>query len=113
MGRIMLGHQGDEEAGAYLAATTIVPLTRATVTDKRKLGALFAKARKDGFAVIEQELEFGLWSLAVPIFDRGGAAPAAIGVSVHDLHMTRKTMLERFLERLRAASREISAALPT
>ena len=113
MGRVMLGCRGAEECEAYLAATTIVPLTRATVADKRKLATLFARARKDGFAVIEQELEFGLWSLAVPIFDRGGAAPAAIGVSVHDLRMTRKAMLERFLERLRAASREISAALPT
>jgi IclR family pca regulon transcriptional regulator len=112
-GRVILGNRSEAEREAYLARAKLTPLTRATIVDPAELRARFAAARADGYATIDQELEFGLWSIAVPIFDRGGSVPAAIGLSVHDLQVSRSELAEHLLGPLQRASRAISAGLPT
>ena len=70
------------------------------------------EAGKRGFALVDQELEEGLCSLAVPLRNKAGLVLAAMNVSGHASRVGRREMEERFLPVLRAAAAEISRALP-
>nr|WP_285582072.1 IclR family transcriptional regulator C-terminal domain-containing protein [Herbidospora sp. NBRC 101105] len=74
MGRVLLAD--DADLGHPVA------LTPRTVTDPERLRALIRRARADGYAIVEDELEEGLRALAVPIRDRGGRVVAAVNVAM-------------------------------
>ena len=61
---------------------------------RRALREVLARVREDGYAAVDQELEEGLRSLAVPIHDASGAVVAALNVSVH---ASRSTMAAAIL----------------
>ena len=76
--------------------------------------ALYERVREDhaqGFSIVDEELERGLRSIAVPIVDRSGQAIAGLNVSTHSTRTTRNEMRERFLPRLRAVAEHISASV--
>jgi IclR family pca regulon transcriptional regulator len=83
MGRVLLAGQPERWLEDYYARVTLRPLTARTVTDVAALRALVGRAARDGWAIVDQELELGLRSIAVPIRDRAGAVVAALNVSVH------------------------------
>jgi IclR family pca regulon transcriptional regulator len=64
-----------------------------------------------GFSIVDEELERGLRSIAVPVVDRSGQAIAALNVSTHSTRTTRNELRERFLPSLRAVAEQISATL--
>ena len=85
--------------------------TPSTITDVQ---ALYDRVREDhaqGFSIVDEELERGLRSIAVPIVDRAGQAIAGLNVSTHSTRTTRNEMRERFLPRLRAVAEQISASV--
>ncbi|MGZ8368432.1 MAG: IclR family transcriptional regulator domain-containing protein [Rhodoplanes sp.] len=86
----------------------IGPLTPATITD---LQALFDRIRDDreqGFSIVDEELERGLRSIAVPVVDREGQAVGAINLSTHATRTTRNEMRAHFQSALRAVAAQIS-----
>ncbi len=83
MGRVLLAAQPAEWLDEYLRRADLQPLTRRTITDPGKLRATLARIRSQGFALVDQELEEGLRSLAVPVHDPDGSAVAAMNVSAH------------------------------
>ena len=89
MGRVLLAALPPAELDQRLSRIDFRPLTPHTVRDVGALRDVLARAREDGYAAVDQELEEGLRSLAVPIRDSGGVAIAALNVSVH---ATRGTM---------------------
>lgn len=103
MGRVLLSGQSAEEQEAYLARVELRSLTSRTQTDRTKLLSLIKAAAVDGFAIIDQELELGLRSIAVPVFDRGKLV-AALNVGASAQRVTIKEMLARFLPALRATA---------
>ena len=64
-----------------------------------------------GFSIVDEELERGLRSIAVPIVDRNGQTVAALNLSTHSTRTTRNEMRERFLPRLHAVAAQISASV--
>ncbi len=106
MGRVLLAGCSREAQEAYLARTELRPLTGRTVTDRAKLLAIFQQVAAQGHAVIDEELEDGVRSVAVPVRGRGGVVAAmnvgmsAARVSMHELH-------ERILPALREAAAEL------
>ncbi|WP_030453537.1 IclR family transcriptional regulator domain-containing protein [Herbidospora cretacea] len=74
MGRVLLTE--DADLGDPVA------LTPRTETDPGRLRALIRRARADGYAIVEDELEEGLRALAVPIRDQGGRVVAAVNVAM-------------------------------
>jgi IclR family pca regulon transcriptional regulator len=89
MGRVLLAALPDAELDVRLERIDFRPRTAYTVADAATLRELLARVREDRFAAVDQELEEGLRSLAVPIRDPSGATTAALNVSVH---ATRGTM---------------------
>jgi IclR family transcriptional regulator, pca regulon regulatory protein len=70
------------------------PLSTHTITDPDALRAVLDRVRRQGWAAVDQELEEGLRSLAVPIRDASGSVIAALNVSVHASRGT-MTMMRR------------------
>lgn len=81
MGRVLLAARLDAEIDAYLARAQLVALTAQTITDPAALRERLEQVRELGYSLVDQELEVGLRSLAVPIRDRSGAVIAAANVS--------------------------------
>jgi IclR family pca regulon transcriptional regulator len=111
MGRLLLADLDDEEVRARLEASTLESFTRHTLTD---LDALFAKvmqARRQGWCLVNQELEEGLISIAAPIVDRAGRMVAALNISGQANRTSAKVMQETMLPPLLASAAEISRLL--
>ena len=112
MGRIQLGFLEDDELWRRLQSLRIEAHTPSTITDVQ---ALFERVRDDkeqGFSIVDEELERGLRSIAVPLVDRTDQAVAALNISTHSTRTTRNEMRERFLPALRETAAQVSAAIP-
>lgn len=112
MGRVLIAGLREEDRNAYLARLVPVRYTPRTVTARDALRAVLDEVARDGCALVDQELEVGLRSMAVPVRDMGGAVVAAINVSTHASRVGADELRERCLGPLTAAARELSLALP-
>ena len=72
MGRVLLSGLADVELAKFLDRAAIEKRTEKTVVDRRALGGLIGQAAAQGFALVDEELEIGLRSIAVPIRERTG-----------------------------------------
>jgi len=111
MGRVLLAGLADEALEARLRRIAFVALTPYTVTDAGALRAVLHQVRANGYAAVDQELEEGLRSLAVPIHDATGTTVAALNVSVHASRGTMTTLRRDFLPLARDAAAAIEADL--
>ncbi len=112
MGRILLAHLPAAALGEFLAVAAPEKFTERTVTNPTALRRLLAAARVDGYCLVDQELESGLRSIAVPILDRKGRVMAAMNVSSHAARVESDRMIGEFLPVLRAAAARITEGLP-
>ena len=88
MGRVLLAAMEEPALDAYLAGVELRRLSPRTVTSTDALRGELVKVRRQGWALVDQELEEGLRSVAVPIRDRNGAVVAAANLSAHASRMT-------------------------
>lgn len=107
MGRVLLAGLPPKDRDVLLTASDIRALTPKTITD----GALLRKAIEDaaakGYVIVDEELELGLRSIAVPLRDRSGAVVAAINVSTQSARMSVDEMRRDILPFLRRAASRI------
>lgn len=82
MGRAILGCGPVEKREKFMAAVDLAQLTPYTITDKSVLRAELEVVRKQGWALVDQELEIGLRSVAAPVHDARGTVVAAANVAV-------------------------------
>ncbi len=111
MGQVLLGHQPEEKLSDMLAQVTAIRYTPQTVDSVAKLRAELKRVHQQGYALNDQELEMGLRSLAVPLFNAQGQVQAALNVGVHAGQMTAREMIERVLPELQKAARELTLLL--
>src|SRR3954466_7582042 len=62
VGRVIIAHLPDEEIDARLARTELPPFTEHSVTSTAALREELRRVRRDGYALVDQELEEGLRS---------------------------------------------------
>ncbi|MFI9488617.1 IclR family transcriptional regulator C-terminal domain-containing protein [Promicromonospora sp. NPDC052451] len=111
MGRSVLAHAEPAEVDAYLASTTLSALTSRTVTRPDDLRAVLAQVREQGWALVDQELEEGLRSVAAPLRDGTGRVVAAVNVSAPVRRGEIAEILEHLLPPLQAAAAAIESDL--
>jgi IclR family pca regulon transcriptional regulator len=111
MGRVLLACQPAGWLDDYLATVELRPLTRRTITDPARLRSTLTRIRTQGYAVVDQELEEGLRSMAVPIRDPSGTVVAAMNVSARTSRGPAETIRRELLPPLRAAAAQIEADL--
>jgi IclR family pca regulon transcriptional regulator len=111
MGRVLLAGLSAAELDLYLSRVKLVKLTTRTVSTADELRGALNAARRDGYAVVDQELEIGLRSIAVPVSDRDGRSVAAINVGTQSSRVSVAEMESKFLPPLRAAAHELGLLL--
>lgn len=111
MGRVQLAGLGESELAAYLERADLRALTPRTLADADALRAELARVRAQGWALVDQELEEGLRSIAAPIRDRDGAVVAAVNVSAHASRASKETVRKTLLPPLLDAAARIEADL--
>ncbi|WP_055490639.1 IclR family transcriptional regulator C-terminal domain-containing protein [Streptomyces sp. TP-A0356] len=89
----------------------IAPLTPRTVTDPAELRAVLDRVRREGYALVDGELEEGLRSIAVPVREHGGRVVAAVNVAMHSSRRTTEECVSEVLPELRTAATRIEADL--
>ncbi|QRK85579.1 pca regulon transcriptional regulator PcaR [Pseudomonas granadensis] len=111
MGRILLAALDDTSLGEYLDNAELVAKTSRTIHTPDALLACLQEVRQQGWCIVDQELEQGLRSIAVPVYDASGQVVAALNVSTHAGRVSRSELEQRFLPGLLSASRDLSAQL--
>jgi IclR family pca regulon transcriptional regulator len=109
MGRVLLAALPEPSRRELLAAGAPRSLTRFTVTDPAELATLLHRAAEDGFALVDQELEEGLRSIAAPVRDAGGTIVAAVNISMHAAGERPEAARDRVLPALLDAAEAVSA----
>jgi IclR family transcriptional regulator, pca regulon regulatory protein len=100
MGHVLLAGRTDAALQSYLDTAPLEPLTRHTVTEPAAIAAELRKVRRQGWALVDQELEQGLRSVAVPVHDPQGTVVAAINVSTHASRSTLEELRRNILPAL-------------
>jgi IclR family pca regulon transcriptional regulator len=111
MGRVLLAGLSAVELDVYLSRVKLVKLTTRTVSTADELKVALNAVRRNGYAVVDQELEIGLRSIAVPVSDRDGRSVAAINVGTQSSRVSVAEMESKFLPPLRAAAHELGLLL--
>ncbi|MBU3056270.1 IclR family transcriptional regulator domain-containing protein [Pseudomonas indica] len=111
MGRILLAALDDAALDDYLSHADLQVKTSRTLHTPEALRASIEEIRRQGWVIIDQELEVGLRSLAVPVRDSSGQVLAALNVGTHAGRVSRQELENRFLPALLVASRELSTRL--
>jgi IclR family transcriptional regulator, pca regulon regulatory protein len=110
-GRVLLAHLSEQELNVFLEDAGLEQLTDRTVTDPAQLRVLLDEVRTKGYALVDQEVEEGVRSVAVPIRDAGGTVIAAINVSSYASRVSTGAVRQEVLPRLLATASQIEADL--
>ncbi len=111
MGRVLLAYLPAEQIEQYLARVVLTPHTARTVSSVEKLRLALRNVRRHGYALVDQEYEVGLRSLAVPVYSPTGRVVATINLSGSAPRISVYEMQTRFLPHLRTAAAELGAFL--
>lgn len=111
MGRVLLANLPPDELETVLPKIEFTRYTDRTVSSVEKLRQVLVTVRREGHAIIDQELELGLRSMAVPVRNPAGRVVAAINVGAHGQRVSIQDMRTRFLPYLRAAAQELCLML--
>lgn len=111
MGRVLLAELPDDDLDEYFSRSERPTLTGRTVTGEAELRAILERTRTQGWALIDQELEDGVRSVAAPIREGSGKVVAAINVSAHASRVSVHQLQTQFLPRLLATAQAITTDL--
>ncbi|MEV5552910.1 IclR family transcriptional regulator C-terminal domain-containing protein [Nonomuraea wenchangensis] len=107
MGRVLLADLPEER----LDAIAVKPLSSHTISTTAELRTVVRQVAADGYALVDQELEEGVRSLAVPIRDGSGRVVAAVNVATHASRATPADLVRDILPELRETAARMAADL--
>jgi IclR family transcriptional regulator, pca regulon regulatory protein len=110
-GRVLLADQPEHWLAEYLERVELVSLTKQTIRDPRVLQDVLLTVRSVGYSKVDQEMEDGIQSLAVPLHDGGGATIAALNISAPAHRRTPEAMVAEHLAPLRETAGRIEEDL--
>jgi IclR family pca regulon transcriptional regulator len=111
MGRILLAHLPADRLDKYLDHAVLTQYTDKTVVSVARLKRILEIVKHNDYAIVDQELEIGLRSLATSIRNPAGEVVASLNVGCHAPRITIREMQTTFLPHLRKAALEIGARL--
>lgn len=111
MGRVLLAELPREEVESIWHASEHAAPTARTVTALAELEERLAEVRSQGWAMVDQELEMGVRSIAAPVRNASGEAIAAINVSTHVSRTSKAELCSRFVPALTDTATALSRAL--
>ena len=111
MGQALLSLMSPRELEIYLSNARLEALTPNTMTTRLALRHRLDAVRDRGYALVSEELELGLRSIAVPVRNRNPRSNIAINISAQAARVSAEEMVERFLPALQRAQRHIQIAV--
>lgn len=111
LGKVLLAFLPDAERRALLDRIEFIRRGPNTLTGKTALSAELARIRGRGIAVSNEELAYGLRSIAVPVRSQSGEAVAAINLAVHRSMVSMEDLVIRLSPTLERTAAEISRRL--
>ncbi len=111
MGRVLLAGLPPADRAALLDGADLAPLTDRTLTDRAALAAEIDRVAREGFALVDEELEVGLRSVAVPLRDRSDRVMAAVNISTHAGRRSPRSVRDDLVPALRETAAAIEADL--
>jgi IclR family pca regulon transcriptional regulator len=112
LGRVMLAHLPPAELDDYFAKAKLKSMTEHSIVNQKKLRDILAGVRHDGYALVDEELELGLRSIAVPVRGASGNVLAALNVGAQAARVSVEQMKQEFLPVLLRGAQELSVLLP-
>lgn len=110
-GRVLLAGLPEEQWPDMIRGIPLEPINERTVTDRAKFRRILEKVRDQGWSLVDQELETGLMSIAVPLYLSSGVMAGAVNVGVPTLRMSSDDMVNDLLPKLQETVTNISLAL--
>lgn len=110
-GRVLLAALHQEKWPEMLKSISLTKLTDRTITDRVEFRAALEKVRDQGWSLVDQELEKGLMSIAVPLHNTLGGLVGSVNVGVPVIRMSPSDMVELVLPKLQDTVSNISKAL--
>lgn len=111
MGRVFLAHMPEKEASKILLLSNLLPRTAHTLTSHDTILEELVKVKEWGYATVDQEVELGLRSLAVPVLDIDGQCLGALNVGVSASVYSVDDLISGFLPKMLTAQLAIKKIL--
>lgn len=111
LGRAMLAALSDDEVAEIWEASDRSRPTPRTVPDLPALQVKLKEVRHVGYALVDQELELGVRSIAAPLHDASGRTVAAVNISTHVSRTTKQELQSRLVPELLRTAEAIDQAL--
>jgi len=100
MGRVLLAALPEAELDAYLRNLKPKAYTAKTIVKIPQLRNAIRWAGKHGYAIVNEELEAGLRSIAVPVYSRSERIVAAINIGTHVSRVDQNALVKNCLPAL-------------
>lgn len=110
-GRVLLAALPQDQWPAMLDSVPLTRMTDRTVTDREEFRKILEDVRDKGWSLVDQELEIGLMSIAVPVYTFSGDIIGAVNVGIPTLRMTPEGMVNEILPKLQTTVENLSSAL--
>jgi IclR family pca regulon transcriptional regulator len=111
LGKVMFAYLPPDELRRRLQRIAFARRGPNTLTTRQAFTDELRRIREQGYAVNNEELAYGLRSIAAPVLAHDGTATAAINLAVHSTMLTLADLVERWSPALRSTAEEISARL--
>jgi IclR family pca regulon transcriptional regulator len=111
VGRVLLGALSDEEIEARLKRAKPTRYTNRTVTSLAEIRKAIRAARRDGYSAVDQEVELGFRSIAVPVFGADKRAACALHIGTHRVAAPLQDAIGEFVPLLRRAAADAAPML--
>jgi IclR family transcriptional regulator, pca regulon regulatory protein len=111
LGKVLLAWLPADDQSERLERIELVRRGPNTITSRPAFAAELKRVKANGYAISNEELAFGLRSIAAPVLTHDGAAPAAINLAVHSSMTSMEDVAARLPATLRRAAADISARL--
>lgn len=112
LGRAILAHLPPDALKAYFEQTELKAYTDNTVVSVLRLSEILDEVRQSGYAIVNEELEIGLRSIAVPVRGASGNVLAALNIGVQATRVSATQMKDEFLPVLLRGAKELAVLLP-
>jgi len=109
-GKMLLSCLTDKELEEFLGKTELVEKTAKTITDRNTLTEEVDKIRRQGYALDNEETEYGGRCIAAPVYNNEGRIVAAVSV-VGPTNRIKMDAIGRIADTVREITAEASRAL--
>jgi len=111
MGRVLLAHLPADDLNRYFERVKLIAHTNRTLIAPAPIRAELKRVAAADYAMVDQELELGLRSIAVPVRDLAVRVVAAMNIGTQASRVSVADLERRCLPELRAAAQELGANL--